>query len=85
MMSPWGRREEYEPLGVRQKKKPMHAHASEHRNLECCAHMVQSYGDDVALLLGKDPSCLSAEAGVRSATLYSVFDFAADLQFVRTG
>lgn len=30
----------------------------------------QSYKDDVALLLGEDPYCLSAEAGVWSATLY---------------
>lgn len=33
------------------------------------AHL-QNYWEDVALILGKDPYCLSAEAGVRSATLY---------------
>lgn len=44
----------------------------------------QSYGDDVALLMGEDPYFLSAEAGVWSV-IDTLFDFAADLQFVRTG
>lgn len=45
----------------------------------------QNYWDDVALFLGEDPYRLSAEADVWSAVCNTVFDFAADLQFVRTG
>lgn len=86
-MSPWGRRQKYELPRVG--KRPMRTPTSEHRNLECSARW-QSYCDNVVLLLRKDPYWLLRRAcgpggSVESLVSNTLFELAADLQFVRTG